>query len=372
MDKLRAATGLLVSTDSLQTILTEAERELASVEARLSQLVDRATRVASLAAEEHSQLQRFIEVFALEQSIYHQPLEASPGGTGPLIDIAALRRGAQELSGDLLRSNAVRANLETALHAVRGCKDLLTGERAFQPASAAEDLGVQYAMNAAREDERRRLAREVHDGPAQVLANAIFAIDLAQQVARHTPEQVPDELGRVRGLLRDGVTEIRRFMFDLHPSMLEDRGLVLTLQNFIDEYNKFFAMQVSFDAGSDLPRLSKDQDLTFFRIVQEALQNIRKHAQTPVVEITLESTGSEIRLSIRDRGKGFDPAAVVSRPGAGAGLPGMRERARLIGAEFPVKSVRNEGTTLTLILPLRVTGGAVESQTTEENRGGPP
>ena len=372
MDKLRAATGLLVSTDSLQTILTEAERELASVEARLSQLVDRATRVASLAAEEHSQLQRFIEVFALEQSIYHQPLEASPGGTGPLIDIAALRRGAQELSGDLLRSNAVRANLETALLAVRGCNDLLTGERAFQPASAAEDLGVQYAMNAAREDERRRLAHEVHDGPAQVLANAIFAIDLAQQVARHTPEQVQDELGRVRGLLRDGVTEIRRFMFDLRPSMLEDRGLVLTLHNFIDEYNKFFAMQVSFDVGSDLPRLSKDQDLTFFRIVQEALQNIRKHAQTPVVAITLESTGSEIRLSIRDRGKGFDPAAVVSRPGAGAGLPGMRERARLIGAEFSVKSVRNEGTTLTLILPLRVTGGAVESQTTEENRGGPP
>jgi len=374
LERQRAATAPLVSTDSLQTILTEAERELASAEARLSQLIDRATRLASLAAEEHNQLQRFIEVFALEQSIYDLPPEKSRGGTGPLIDIAALRRGFQELSEDLTRSSAVRANLETASQAVRSCKDQLTGERAFQPTSATDDLGTQHAMNAAREDERRRLAREVHDGPAQVLANAIFAIDLAEQVARHTPEQVQEELGRVRVLLRDGVTEIRRFMFDLRPSMLEDRGLVPTLRHFVDEYNRFFAMRVSLEVGDTLPRLTKDQDLTIFRIAQEALQNIRKHAQTPEVRITLESSGSDLCLRIVDRGKGFDPATVVSRPGAGAGLPGMRERAKLIGADFTVESAPNAGTTLLLAVAPRGRGGTVDPQPklTGDSQGGRP
>ena len=305
--------------DSLAAVRAEAERELASAEARLLQLLDRATVLASLAEQERGHLQRFLEEFALEQAIYDEPPVPGRGGTGPLIDVQALRQGAQELADELQRASALRANLATAVQVAR---------EPFQPVEDTDDVKLQQAMTAAREDERRRLAREVHDGPAQVLANAIFAIDLADQIAKRAPDQVVEELGRVRVLLKEGVAEIRRFMFDLRPTMLEDQGLAPTLRHYVAEYNRFFGMRVGLEVAEPLPALTKEQDLTIFRIVQEALQNTRKHAQVDDARIKLKCPGNRLELRIEDSGKGFDPATLVPRPGTGAGLPGIRERAR--------------------------------------------
>ena len=340
------------ASDSIAAVRAEAERELASAETRLLQLLDRATALTSLAEQERGQLQRFLEEFALEQAIYDEPPRPGGGGTGPLIDVQALRQGAQDLTEELNRSSALRGNLATAVQVVCSCKEQIAREP-FQAVKDTGDVKLHQAMNAAREDERRRLAREVHDGPAQVLANAIFAIDIAEQVARRTPEQVAEELARVRDLLRNGVAEVRRFMFDLRPTMLEDRGLAPTLRHFVEEYNRFFGLRVALEVVEPLPPLSKEQDLTIFRIVQEALQNIRKHAQTSDARIVLACSGPRLELRIEDHGKGFDPATLVPRPGTGAGLPGMRERARLINADLAVESAPGSGTTLTLSMPLR-------------------
>jgi two-component system sensor histidine kinase DegS len=342
-----------LSSDSLDAVLAEAERELASAEARLRQLFDRAAVLVSRSEQERAQLQRFLEEFALEQAVYGEPPETGHGGTGPLIDVQALRRGAQELTDELTRATALCTNLSTSVQIVRSCREQFGPDRAFQAVGDTDDLKLQQAMNAAREDERRRLAREVHDGPAQVLANAIFAIDIADQVAKRTPDQVADELARVRALLKEGVAEVRRFMFDLRPTMLEDQGLGPTLRHFVGEYNRFFGMKVALTLAEPLPPLTKEQDLTIFRIVQEALQNIRKHAQVTEARISLNDTRDQLTLRIDDRGKGFDPATVVPRPGTGAGLPGMRERAKLIGAELTVQSAPGAGTTLMVTMALR-------------------
>jgi two-component system nitrate/nitrite sensor histidine kinase NarX len=102
-----------------------------------------------------------------------------------------------------------------------------------------------------------------------------------------------------------------------------------------------------------LPPLTPEQELNIFRIVQEALQNFHKHAMTDAAAIDLVQDGHRLQATIADRGRGFSPNGMVARPGMGAGLPGMRERAKLIGADFAVESVPGAGTTIRLVVPLR-------------------
>jgi two-component system sensor histidine kinase DegS len=231
---------------------------------------------------------------------------------------------------------------------------------------------MQQAMNSAREEERRRLAREIHDGPAQVLANAIFVVGIAEQVVKREPDKVTEQLSDLKGLLKDGVAEIRRFMFDLRPSMLEDQGLAPTLRYYVSEFNRMFAKRVEIRMSEPLPALTDDQELCIFRIVQEALQNIQKHAETDDgrVELATDEAGRALILSVGDRGRGFHPGLSAPRLGQGAGLPGMRERARLIGAELALESRPGEGTTVRLRIPLRgQTGSLAERVTTAAVQG---
>jgi two-component system sensor histidine kinase DegS len=227
----------------------------------------------------------------------------------------------------------------------------LTPARAFRQIQETDDIRLQHAMNTAREDERRRLAREIHDGPAQVMANAIYAIQIAEQVARRAPDQVSEELLRTRELLKDGVAEIRRFMFDLRPTMLQDHGLSATLRRYVDDYNRFFGKKIEIQVDEPLPTMTADQELTIFRIVQESLQNIHKHAgYDATASIHLSGQTGNIELIVHDTGRGFEPDAIVPRPGSGAGLPGMKERAKLAGAELTIESAIGAGTTVHLLM----------------------
>jgi two-component system, NarL family, sensor histidine kinase DegS len=352
--------GMVGSVDKLNLVLQEARRELASSEARLAQLLERASQVASSLEQEQVELQRFLEEFALEPRIYNRPEPQVDGGTGPLFDIEAMRDGIQELAKDLGRSIALRSNLSAALQMVQLCQDQLSDDRAFRNVHDTADVRLQQAMNSAREDERRRLAREVHDGPAQVLTNAIYGVQIAEQIAKREPENVAEELGRVRQLLREGVAEIRRFMFNLRPTMLEEQGLAPTLKQYVENYRSFFARTVTLSINEPLPLMTGDQPLTIFRVVQEALQNVNKHAgQDAEASIDISFDDSYLYLMVKDSGRGFDPHSIVPRPGTGAGLPGMKERAKLIGAELSISSATGDGTEVNLKMRLRAQTGAL-------------
>jgi two-component system sensor histidine kinase DegS len=346
--------GTVGSVDKLDSILQEARRELVSSEARLAQFLERASQIATSMEQEQVELQRFLEEFAIETRIYNRPEPAVENGSGPLFDIDAMREGIQELTTELNRSMALRSNLSSSLQMIQLCQDQLSDDRAFRNVQDTVDVRLQQAMNSAREDERRRLAREIHDGPAQVLTNAVYGVQIAEQIAKREPENVADELGRVRLLLREGIAEIRRFMFNLLPAMLEEQGLAPTLKQHIENYRAFFARNVSLTFDEPLPLMTGDQPLTIFRVVQEALQNVNKHAG-PDAEATICIMHDEsfLYLVIRDSGRGFDPQSVVPRPGAGAGLPGMKERAKLIGADLSITSTPGEGTEVNLKMRLR-------------------
>ncbi len=204
-----------------------------------------------------------------------------------------------------------------------------------------------------REEERVRLAREVHDGPAQVLANALMGLDRSRTLLR---EQRIEKLGlmldRLHTAVTEGLAEVRRFIVELRPGQLAEKGLVTALQEYIERYQQSYAAQVSLEAGQ-LPRLAAEAEIVLYRIVQEALQNAHKHARGAPVHVSLLVRRNTLVLIIRDEGPGFRPQDVARRAGRESwGLTSMRERAELIGARFVVTSRPGHGTEVSLALPL--------------------
>lgn len=272
---------------------------------------------------------------------------------GTPINLDAMRSFVVQLARESARAATVRQNIALVIELLTNHAEHFGSDLVYTAAVDATDDRMHAAMVSAREEERRRLSREIHDGPAQVLTNAIYAIQIVEQVARRSPQQVGEELSRVRDLLKDGVTEVRRFMFDLRPTMLQDQGLGPTFRRYIEDYGRFFGKTVNLDIGPDLPPLTPDQDLTVFRIMQEALQNIHKHAGvTATAWVSLRPEPDGLTLEIRDDGAGFDPAFASALHSSGSGLPGIRERADLAGGTLDITSTIGQGTTVRLHLKI--------------------
>lgn len=276
---------------------------------------------------------------------------AEAEGGGRRFNLEAIRSTERALSEQLLKCVTFGAKLHNLANL------LLVSRSQFAPqgeASAELDVWKLVARTAsikAQEEERSRLAREVHDGPAQVLANAILGLELCEQIARRSPEQLLDELDRLKATAREGLAEVRRFIFDLRPSTLAERGLVATLQRYIAEYQNFFKLQVDLVVPSDLPTLTQEQEITIFRVVQESLQNVQKHARATTVSVRLEVNLDAIVVTIQDNGRGFTPKQTEITVLSGAGLGGMHERAAAAAGELHVESQPGAGTTVRLTLP---------------------
>jgi two-component system sensor histidine kinase DegS len=206
-----------------------------------------------------------------------------------------------------------------------------------------------------REEERSRLAREVHDGPAQVLANALMGLERCQTLlAEERVERLNDLLRQLGENAREGLREVRGFIADLRPGKLDEHGLVGAIQEYVRRYRDTVNVAVTVDADP-LPRLPAETEIVLYRIVQESLQNARKHARGAPVHVALAVRQEQLLLTVRDDGPGFDPREVARRAGTTSwGLTSMRERAELIGATYHVTSRPGHGTEVALSLPLRV------------------
>lgn len=335
-------------------LIVEGEAQASAIERRLEALRTR------LDVERRRVVAALEELSARYLYASGHPTGESRGDTGPL-NLDRIRAAEQELSEQLLSCAALMSKLN-------GLTNLLAVSRGqFAPqGEAAADLDVwrlveRMAMIKAQEQERSRLAREIHDGPAQVLANAILGLELCEQIARRSPEQLLDELARLKATMREGLVEVRRFQFDLRPSTLAERGLSATLQRYIAEYRAFFRLDVDLQVPATLPSLNKDEELTVFRIVQESLQNIQKHARAALVIVRIDLSDETIVVTIHDDGRGFVPRQVEATTLSGAGLRGMSERAAAVGGELQVESQPGAGTTVRLSLP-RMAAGEEDSQ----------
>jgi PAS domain S-box-containing protein len=204
----------------------------------------------------------------------------------------------------------------------------------------------------AQETERRRVALELHDE----LGQALTAIKINLQVGQLFQKQTAGELNaeNVR-IVDEALQQMRRLAYALRPSMLDDLGLAPALRWMAEQTAARSGPPVDFDPGPPQPRLAPEIEIAVFRIAQEALTNVVRHAQARHVQMSLHRDGEGLVLRVQDDGLGFDPAAVRARALAGGslGLLGMEERAMLIGGQLLIESAPGQGCTLRLHCPAR-------------------
>ena len=236
----------------------------------------------------------------------------------------------------------------------------------LEPAAEHDEIReVAQRVLESLEAERERLYRDVHDGPAQVLANAIFDVEYLERMIERAPielrQSLRAELASLKSHFRESLESVRGMIYDLRPPILTDLGLGGAIRNYATEYEARYGLTVTLGLDDTETGLLPEQELAIYRVMQEALQNTHKHGNASSVRITWERTPTRWRLECADDGVGFDLVKAARRRKS-VGLLSMRERAELIGGSLQMRSAPGEGTTVTLVLPVTKEGNAVARQ----------
>jgi signal transduction histidine kinase len=209
----------------------------------------------------------------------------------------------------------------------------------------------------AQEDVRRELARNLHDGTVQLLAAIAMGLDHVERLLELKPDAVFAELEALRRLTRQATKETRLLLFELRPVILETQGLVAALNSYVEQLQNSEEFDVHLEVHDFCERLTRQVEGTVFSIVQEAVNNSKRHAKAQNLWLQLETAGDELVVSVRDDGVGFDLETVekdYDKRGS-FGLLNMRERSLLIDGKLAITSGDGDsgrGTTITLRIPL--------------------
>jgi PAS domain S-box-containing protein len=204
-----------------------------------------------------------------------------------------------------------------------------------------------------QDQERRRIARELHDSSGQILAALAINLSLAQSGNDKIDLRAAKALQESVGLVQELSRELRTLSHLLHPPLLDEVGLASGLRSYLDGFTERSKITVDLEIPKDLGRLSQDLETAIFRIVQECLTNIHRHSQSPIARIRITRSDSQISLEVEDRGKGIPPEKrqVMNSDGtAGVGIRGMRERLRQLGGSLEINSTET-GTVVVARLP---------------------
>lgn len=210
----------------------------------------------------------------------------------------------------------------------------------------------------AQEEERQRIARELHDGIGQSLNALIFGLNAVTTAMQQAPEKVPELLEQLRISTSDTVKELQHIIYDLRPSILDDLGLVRAIHWYAKERLESQGVRVLLDMPDETVRLPAEVETALFRIGQEAMTNISKHANAREVRVSLQVDPHRVRMEIADDGVGFDPNTLLGVEGhrRGWGLLGMQERAALLGGQLTIETKPGHGTCIRVVLPLQEGG----------------
>lgn len=203
----------------------------------------------------------------------------------------------------------------------------------------------------AQEEERKRISREIHDGPAQMLANILLRADLVERTFRErSGEEALVEMKNMRLMVRDSLQEVRRIIYDLRPMALDDLGLIPTIRKYLANVEDYHQINISLSEQGIEGRFDSKYEVALFRLIQESIQNAVKHGAPKNIHVNFRIEKNQIFLLIRDDGIGFD---LESKKENSFGLIGMRERVEMLDGEFSIKSQIGQGTTVYVKIPLK-------------------
>ncbi len=276
----------------------------------------------------------------------------------------ALGEAFERLLGPSLRWPANASRWETVMRARDGRQipvevscSLLAEEVGEGPMRVLiiRDVTERKRREQAVQDERARIARELHDGVQQDLFLLGIKLDICHQLLRSDPDRAAQELLSVRETLQEEISNVQRIVRALRPIQLERFGFVSALRRLAAEFAQQHPCAVDFSLQGPERELPYEVESTLFRIAQEALNNVAKHAQAQRVWLQLDLTDPQgVTMTIRDDGRGFDGHPGITQPvrSAGLGLKHIRERVEQQGGTFTLDSAAGRGTTLTLTIPL--------------------
>lgn len=243
-------------------------------------------------------------------------------------------------------------DLAEAFNAMNGALDQASLERSERKKLQDRFVG---AVIDAQEDERKRVARELHDGTSQSLTSLIIGIKNVADIAES--RLVKARVEELRDVAVEALDEIHSLATRLRPPVLDDLGLAAALERYVDECRARFAIRIDLVTLGRLERLPVEAETAVYRIVQEAMTNVVRHARAENVGVVIEWHSDLLRVGIEDDGQGFDPTGVS---GSGhLGLVGMRERAELLGGVMRIDSLPGTGTTVTIEIPFQASGAAM-------------
>ncbi|MBI2953937.1 MAG: sensor histidine kinase [Chloroflexi bacterium] len=205
-----------------------------------------------------------------------------------------------------------------------------------------------------QEDERQRIARQIHDGPAQSLVNLILRAEVCERLQTADPEALKPELASLKDTVVDTLRVTRQFIFDLRPMILDDLGLVPTLRRYIESLATKKGTLVNVSSSGAESRLPGRLEIALFRIAQEAIDNALTHGQAGEVQVNVVVLDGLVRLAIDDNGVGFnvDKALAANASRGLRGIKGMLERAQAVGGKVSLDSAAGRGTRVRVEIPL--------------------
>ncbi|WP_342473043.1 sensor histidine kinase [Metasolibacillus sp. FSL H7-0170] len=228
--------------------------------------------------------------------------------------------------------------------------DLRDVGQALEQAKIKQDFGIKIL--AAQEEERKRLSREIHDGPAQMMANVLMRSDLIERIYREKGmDAAIEEIAHLKLNVREALSEVRRIIYDLRPMALDDLGILPTLKKYLStvmEYNE--GVNIQFQTFNQEKRLDTNYEVAIFRLIQECTTNAIKHGKSTEISVKLEWLKRDVNISVKDNGVGFDKELIKDQS---FGIIGMKERIDILNGKMNIRSEIGKGTLVTFKIPFQ-------------------
>lgn len=259
------------------------------------------------------------------------------------------------MRGQVDRLQADQTNLKRYLKTLDRLLNVVADEPATGDAEVDSEVSTKNTnirIIEAAEDERKRLATKMHDGPAQSLTNFILQAEICQRLFDKDQGRAREELTNLKNSASSTFQKVRDFIFDLRPMMLDDLGLMPTVRRYVEAFQEKSPISVNLVTSGEHRRLESHREVIVFRSLQELMTNVRDHANATEVTVTLDMGGDQIRASVEDNGRGFgtgelsDPSSDLAM-----GLGTIQERVGLIGGEVHIDSASGQGSKVVINIP---------------------
>lgn len=260
-----------------------------------------------------------------------------------------LERRVKQLKETLRKAENLMSHLGVVFNYL--ASDLQSASKKISELEQLHQMGVNIIR--AQEEERKRVAREIHDGPAQLLANIVMRAEFCLKLLEVEPGRVKEELKGLQELVRQSLHDVRKIIFDLRPMVLDDLGLIAALKRYLSDYKDQHKIEIELVCLGPNKRMPVTTEVAVFRIIQECLNNIQKHAGAKHATIKVEMLKDKINVTVRDDEQGFEVENAGNNEGMeGYGLVNMRERAGLLNGKIDIQSTPGRGTTVYLSVPV--------------------